>query len=129
MGKLTGKITHAVSHVYSDETVKNKAMNATHNGETMAEVWNKINSATNLRKETQDDGRVNYYMQNSKNGHWDNVGWSQTRGDGSFGMGWFDDKAYKKLEVPEPEFNPMTTIREYDESLSEDFDDYESDFE
>lgn len=108
MSKLTGKVTQAVSHLYSDKAVMDKAANGTHNGESMEEIWAKINSATNLRRDESENGRVDYYMQNSKNGHWDNVGWSQTRGDGSFGMGWFDDKAYARLEFPEESKSAMS---------------------
>lgn len=69
MGKRNGKMplgmkaTYVASKLYSDETIARKASEGTRQGETMAQIFEKIRTATNIRTR-EVDGRTNYYMRN-----------------------------------------------------------------
>lgn len=102
MGKHSGKLkqtaTYVASKLYSDKKISELARTGERNGETMAEIFNKIQSANNIRRE-EVGNKTNLYMKNEK-GEESQVGWYETRG-GAIGMGWFDDKAYEKLTFDE----------------------------
>ena len=96
MAKLKGKVTQAMSKVYTPEKIAEKTANGTHRGENMQEIFNHIMQSPVVIHERQENGVVNMKMK-LKDGNTKDVGWY----DMSRNMGWIDQSAYdhiKKME-------------------------------
>lgn len=111
MGKLKGKITQAASHLYSEETIRDKAVNGTHRGESMQDIAANIFSNPNIVHEAGENGVTNMKVGDKV------IGWY----DRSRGIGNIDQKAYDEIKKQSEE------LRANEERELPDFSDYGDD--
>ena len=98
--KFTNKATQLISHVYSPETILDKAANGSHKGESMWQVFNNIMHDPNVTFGDPDRGGNQVIFYNGQN-----IGWVNF----ARGIGNIDEKGYRQLEkyvepdIPEEE--------------------------
>lgn len=95
--KFTNKATQLISHVYSPETIADKAMNGSHKGESMWQVFNNIMHDPNVTFDEPDRNGNQVILYNGQN-----IGWVNF----ARGIGNIDEKGYRQLEkYVEPEID------------------------
>ncbi len=119
-GKIRNAATRLISKGFSDEYIREQAMNGEHNGESMQQIYQKIMADPNVhRVERKEPGVYDLILE--KDGKESNIGWVDTiRGVGEISQKGYDQVQDISVVVTDPDTDFDVTEPHHGEDVSPD---------